>query len=199
MNSTYRSIHTLSHTLWEENPDLRRRIDLQLRNTNQEFGGEREVIDRRGVAPVVGANGLDRDFKRLLLGLAPVDPRSRRILGPALQSLDQLGFVASRENGLVRNDALRLIGQPDAVGVMTGNIDTIVELKVVERFRETARAVDAAQLLFYALCRYPVSEVIKGNIGMIVVYVVDSWAADTRLEMILNPAPLVPLVTELAA
>jgi hypothetical protein len=186
--------------IWDAHADLRFNIESHLLATNKEFGGPRAEVDRRGLDQVVGTVELDRDFKRLLRGQAPVDPRSRRILSGAMKALDSLGFVADRENGLVCNRALRISGMPDAVGKLTGNIDTIVELKVVERFRKTARAVDAMQVLYYALCRFPITEIVAGNIGMLVLYVMDTMETEnTRMELILNPAPLVPLATELAA
>lgn len=198
--NTFSQIHERSHYLWDKFPAMRDGVDRHLWATAWEYGGPQDAVDHRGARPVVGIDGLDRDFKRMLRGEAPVDARSRRVLGSALKALDDIGFVASRDNGIVRNDALRIVGRPDAVGTMNGNIDTVVELKVVERFRKTARAVDAAQVLYYALCKYPIAEVIAGNIAMVVVYVVDTWEAEnTRLEMILNPAPLVPIVEELAA
>ncbi len=198
--SNFSSIHEVSHSIWDDHYELRYLVDRHLWATTLENGGPQDVVDWRGAQPVVGIDGLDRDFKRMVRGEAPVDVRSRRVLGSALKILDDIGFVAATENRTVRNHALRIAGNPDAVGKLIGNIDTVVELKVVERFRKTARAVDAMQVLYYALCRYPVAEVLAGNIGMIVLYVVDTWEPENvRMEMILNPAPLVPIAEKLAA
>ncbi len=195
-----RHIHKFSHCIWENHPNLRARIDKHLWNMNLAYGGPREVIDRRGEEPIVGFNNLDRDFKLLLRGEEPYDARSNHVLSGAIKALDDAGFVATSTNSKVRHEGLRLVGKPDAVGTVASNIAAVVELKVVKRFRATARAVDAAQLLCYALCRSSAEEIAAGNVALIVIYVFDSLAQDnTRVEWILEPGALIPVIEELAA
>lgn len=135
---------------------------------------------------------LHADFARLLRGADPVFPENAPALARIRAELDLLGFVGNPRSRFHYNRRLRLAGEVDAHGRIEG-MNAILDLKVVAAIPAVLRPQDAAQLLLYDLLR-------NGSVGgsvLVALYVQNHAPFRAESRVIVDPAVLAPLVTEL--
>lgn len=194
MNSSFRSIRTISDTVWT-NEALRYRLNAELKSAAEEVDCLHDELPFSRVWQFHPAR-LHADFTRMLRGEQAVFSGTTPALDKIQEALNRVGFIPGFGSRLVASESLRVTGEMDATGVIHSWVPCILEVKVVDYIPQFVRAADAVQLLLYSFCKHGGK---VGDAALGAVYVQPVYPFRTELRFVFNPERAFPLVQPLFA